>query len=34
METEAGMSKLKGVVSHHEREIAGLRADRELAASI
>lgn len=26
------MSKLKGVVSHHEREIAELGADRELAA--
>jgi len=25
------MSKLKGVVSHHEREIAELRVDRELA---
>ena len=25
------MSHLKGVVSHHEREIAELRADRELA---
>ena len=25
------MSKLKGVVSHHEREIGELRADRELA---
>lgn len=25
------MSTLKGVVSHHEREIAELRADRELA---
>lgn len=25
------MSKLKGVVSHHDREIAELRADRELA---
>jgi len=25
------MSKLKGVVSHHERELAELRADRELA---
>ena len=24
------MSKLKGVVSHHERELAELRADREL----
>jgi probable addiction module antidote protein len=31
METEASMSKLKGVVSHHEREIAELSADRELA---
>ena len=25
------MGKLKGVVSHHERELAELRADRELA---
>lgn len=25
------MSRLKGVVSHHEQEIAELRADRELA---
>lgn len=25
------MSKLKGVVSHHERELAELRADRKLA---
>jgi len=25
------MSKLQGVVSHHEREVAELRADRELA---
>ena len=25
------MSNLKGVISHHEREIAELRADRELA---
>lgn len=25
------MSHLKGVISHHEREIAELRADRELA---
>ncbi|BAL25601.1 putative transcriptional regulator [Azoarcus sp. KH32C] len=31
METEADMSKLKGVVSHHEAELAELRADRELA---
>lgn len=31
METEANMSNLKGVISHHEREIAELRADRELA---
>ena len=31
METEAIISKLKGAVSHHEREIAELRADRELA---
>lgn len=25
------MSKLKGVVSHHDREVAELRADRKLA---
>ncbi len=25
------MSKLKGVISHHEQEVAELRADRELA---
>jgi len=25
------MTKLKGLVSHHEREVAELRADRELA---
>ncbi len=25
------MNKLKGVVSHHETEVAELRADRELA---
>ena len=25
------MTELKGVVSHHEREVAELRADRELA---
>jgi probable addiction module antidote protein len=31
METEASMRKLKGVVSHHEREVAELSADRELA---
>jgi probable addiction module antidote protein len=31
METEAVMTKLKGVVSHHEREVAELRADRALA---
>ncbi|WP_295389373.1 addiction module antidote protein [uncultured Thiodictyon sp.] len=27
------MSRLKGVVSHHEREVAELRADRELAVA-
>jgi probable addiction module antidote protein len=32
VESEAIMSKLKGAVSHHEREIAELGADRELAA--
>lgn len=31
MEKETGMSKLKGTVSHHEAELAELRADRELA---
>jgi probable addiction module antidote protein len=31
METEASLSKLKGVVSHHEAEVAELRNDRELA---
>ncbi len=32
LETEAGMSKkLKAVVSHYDREVAELRADRELA---
>ncbi len=31
METKATMSKLKGVVSHHEREVAELAADRDLA---
>lgn len=31
METETIMSKLNGVVSHHEAEVAELRADRELA---
>lgn len=31
MEAEAVVSKLKGVVSHHERELAELGADRELA---
>jgi probable addiction module antidote protein len=31
MEAETDMSKLKGAVSHHEAEIAELRADRELA---
>jgi len=31
METEATMSKLVGVVSHHEREVEELRADRKFA---
>jgi probable addiction module antidote protein len=31
MEAEASMTKPKGAVSHHEREVAELRADRELA---
>lgn len=31
METEASLSPLKGAVSHHDAELAELRADRELA---
>jgi probable addiction module antidote protein len=31
MEAEASMTRAKGAVSHHEREVAELRADRELA---
>ena len=31
METKTDMSKLQGAVSHHERELSELRADRELA---
>jgi probable addiction module antidote protein len=31
MEAEAIVGKLKGVVSHHEREVAELGSDRELA---
>jgi probable addiction module antidote protein len=31
MEKEAGMTKPKGVVSHHDREVAELRGDRDLA---
>jgi probable addiction module antidote protein len=31
MEAEAAMSKLKGVVSHHAREVAELASDRNLA---
>lgn len=31
METKTIMNKLKGVVSHHEAEVAELRGDRELA---
>jgi hypothetical protein len=31
METEAMMSKFKDAVSHHEAEVAELRADREFA---
>jgi probable addiction module antidote protein len=31
MEKEADMKNIKGTVSHHEREIEELRADRELA---
>ena len=33
METKAILNKLKGVVSHHEAEVAELRADRELAVA-
>jgi probable addiction module antidote protein len=33
MEAQATMSKLKGVVSHHEREVAELAADRDLAVA-
>ena len=33
MEAEAVISNLKGVVSHHEREVAELSADRELAVA-
>jgi len=33
METKAIMSKLKGVVSHHDKEVAELRGDRELAVA-
>jgi probable addiction module antidote protein len=31
VETEASVTKLKGVVDHHEREVSELRADRGLA---
>ena len=31
METEATLKKPKGVTSHHDREVAELRADQELA---
>jgi probable addiction module antidote protein len=31
METEAIMTNPRGVISHHEREVAELRADHELA---
>jgi probable addiction module antidote protein len=31
LETEAGMSKFKGAVSHHDAEVAELRADHGLA---
>lgn len=31
METKAGMKKLKGAVSHHEAEVAELKANRQLA---
>jgi probable addiction module antidote protein len=33
VEDEAAMKKRKGAVSHHEREIEELRADRELAVA-
>ncbi len=33
VKTEANMSQLEGVVSHHEREIVELRGDRELAVA-
>jgi len=32
-EKQTDMNKLKGVVSHHEREVAELRADPELAVA-
>ncbi len=32
METETSMKKLNGTVFHHERELAELRANPELAA--
>ncbi len=31
MEAETGVTKPKGAVSHHEREVSELRADHELA---
>lgn len=31
VERQAAMAKLGGAVSHHEKEVAELRADRELA---
>ena len=33
MEAEADVKKLKGAISHHEAEIAELRADRKLAVA-
>ena len=33
VETEAILNKHKGVVSHHEAEVAELRSDRELAVA-
>ena len=33
LERKAGMSKLKGAVSHHDAEVAELRADRNLAVA-
>jgi probable addiction module antidote protein len=32
-ERQGGMTELTGVASHHDREVAELRADRELAVN-